>query len=122
MRIGVCSWADKGLLDPPLSRYHCERERCAFLADLVHDPERDRLDRRPGQPAGDPAPFEALDGPSEESERLVSAYTGLVAVTPAAVCSLCHNWLSRPAMTACMRPSGCAAKVRAVALSPARES
>jgi coenzyme F420 biosynthesis associated uncharacterized protein len=30
------------------------------------------------QPAGDPAPFELLDGPAEESERLVSAYTGLV--------------------------------------------
>ncbi len=29
------------------------------------------------QPAGDPAPFESLDGPSAESERLVSAYTGL---------------------------------------------
>ena len=34
------------------------------------------------QPAGDPAPFEALDGPAEESERLVSAYTGLVAAAP----------------------------------------
>src|SRR5829696_3466206 len=34
------------------------------------------------QPAGDPAPFEALEGPSEESERLVSAYTGLVAPGP----------------------------------------
>ncbi len=34
------------------------------------------------QPAGDPAPFEALDGPSEESERLVSAYTGLVPSAP----------------------------------------
>jgi coenzyme F420 biosynthesis associated uncharacterized protein len=31
------------------------------------------------QPAGDPAPFEALSGPAAESERLVSAYTGLVA-------------------------------------------
>src|SRR5215210_6497267 len=30
------------------------------------------------QPAGDPAPFEALEAPSEESERLVSAYTGRV--------------------------------------------
>jgi coenzyme F420 biosynthesis associated uncharacterized protein len=30
------------------------------------------------QPAGDPAPFELLDGPAEESVRLVSAYTGLV--------------------------------------------
>jgi coenzyme F420 biosynthesis associated uncharacterized protein len=30
------------------------------------------------QPAGDPEPFQALAGPSEESERLVSAYTGLV--------------------------------------------
>src|SRR6185503_18788576 len=34
------------------------------------------------QPAGDPAPFELLDGPAEESERLVSAYTGLVPATP----------------------------------------
>jgi coenzyme F420 biosynthesis associated uncharacterized protein len=34
------------------------------------------------QPAGDPAPFEALEGPSEESERLVSAYTGLVPTGP----------------------------------------
>jgi coenzyme F420 biosynthesis associated uncharacterized protein len=34
------------------------------------------------QPAGDPAPFEALEGPSEESERLVSAYTGLVPSAP----------------------------------------
>ena len=29
------------------------------------------------QPAGDPTPFESLEGPSAESERLVSAYTGL---------------------------------------------
>src|SRR4051794_313435 len=34
------------------------------------------------QPAGDPAPFEALEAPSEESERLVSAYTGLVPSAP----------------------------------------
>jgi coenzyme F420 biosynthesis associated uncharacterized protein len=34
------------------------------------------------QPAGDPAPFEALAGPAEESERLVSAYTGLVPTAP----------------------------------------
>src|SRR5829696_9583098 len=34
------------------------------------------------QPAGDPTPFEALDAPSEESERLVSAYTGLVPAAP----------------------------------------
>ena len=34
------------------------------------------------QPAGDPAPFELLAGPSEESERLVSAYTGLVPAGP----------------------------------------
>ena len=34
------------------------------------------------QPAGDPAPFEALEAPSEESERLVSAYTGLVPTGP----------------------------------------
>jgi coenzyme F420 biosynthesis associated uncharacterized protein len=31
------------------------------------------------QPAGDPTPFEQLSGPAEESERLVSAYTGLSA-------------------------------------------
>lgn len=31
------------------------------------------------QPAGDPGPFEQLTGPAEEAERLVSAYTGLVA-------------------------------------------
>jgi coenzyme F420 biosynthesis associated uncharacterized protein len=38
------------------------------------------------QPAGDPAPFELLEGPAAESERLVSAYTGLVpaAAVPAA--------------------------------------
>ena len=30
------------------------------------------------QPAGDPAPFERLSAPAAESERLVSAYTGLV--------------------------------------------
>ena len=34
------------------------------------------------QPTGDPAPFEALEGPSEEAERLVSAYTGLVPQAP----------------------------------------
>jgi coenzyme F420 biosynthesis associated uncharacterized protein len=34
------------------------------------------------QPTGDPAPFEALEGPAEESERLVSAYTGLTADGP----------------------------------------
>jgi coenzyme F420 biosynthesis associated uncharacterized protein len=34
------------------------------------------------QPAGDPAPFERLEGPAEESERLVSAYTGLVPSGP----------------------------------------
>jgi coenzyme F420 biosynthesis associated uncharacterized protein len=34
------------------------------------------------QPSGDPAPFEALGGPAAESERLVSAYTGLVPATP----------------------------------------
>jgi coenzyme F420 biosynthesis associated uncharacterized protein len=34
------------------------------------------------QPAGDPAPFELLEGPAEESERLVSAYTGLVPAAP----------------------------------------
>src|SRR4051794_41951958 len=31
------------------------------------------------QPAGDPAPYQLLDGPAAESERLVSAYTGLKA-------------------------------------------
>jgi coenzyme F420 biosynthesis associated uncharacterized protein len=31
------------------------------------------------QPAGDPTPFQDLSGPAAESERLVSAYTGLVA-------------------------------------------
>jgi coenzyme F420 biosynthesis associated uncharacterized protein len=35
------------------------------------------------QPSGDSAPFERLDGPAAESERLVGAYTGLVA--PAAL-------------------------------------
>jgi coenzyme F420 biosynthesis associated uncharacterized protein len=30
------------------------------------------------QPSGDPAPFEGVGAPSAESERLVSAYTGLV--------------------------------------------
>jgi coenzyme F420 biosynthesis associated uncharacterized protein len=34
------------------------------------------------QPAGDPEPFEAVDGPAAESERLVSEYTGLVAAEP----------------------------------------
>jgi coenzyme F420 biosynthesis associated uncharacterized protein len=34
------------------------------------------------QPAGDPAPFEALARPAAESERLVSAYTGLVPTAP----------------------------------------
>ena len=34
------------------------------------------------QPAGDPAPFERLSAPAAESERLVSAYTGLVASSP----------------------------------------
>jgi coenzyme F420 biosynthesis associated uncharacterized protein len=33
-------------------------------------------------PAGDPAPFQALAGPNAESERLVSAYTGLEPATP----------------------------------------
>jgi coenzyme F420 biosynthesis associated uncharacterized protein len=37
------------------------------------------------QPAGDPAPFEQLAGPAEEAERLVSAYTGLVAMRPVPV-------------------------------------
>ena len=34
------------------------------------------------QPAGDPAPFEALSAPAAESERLVSEYTGLVPAAP----------------------------------------
>ena len=34
------------------------------------------------QPAGDPAPFTALAGPAEESERVVSAYTGLTPAAP----------------------------------------
>ena len=34
------------------------------------------------QPSGEPAPFEALSAPAAESERLVSAYTGLVATAP----------------------------------------
>src|SRR5205085_321819 len=34
------------------------------------------------QPAGEPAPFRSLTGPAEESERLVSAYTGLTPTSP----------------------------------------
>jgi coenzyme F420 biosynthesis associated uncharacterized protein len=34
------------------------------------------------QPAGDSTPFEALEGPAAEAERLVSAYTGLVPAEP----------------------------------------
>ena len=34
------------------------------------------------QPAGDPMPYEDLSGPAADSERLVSAYTGLTALTP----------------------------------------
>jgi coenzyme F420 biosynthesis associated uncharacterized protein len=34
------------------------------------------------QPSGDSAPFYAVEGPAAESERLVSAYTGLVASGP----------------------------------------
>ncbi len=34
------------------------------------------------QPSGDPKPFEQLTGPAAESERLVSAYTGLTPLTP----------------------------------------
>jgi coenzyme F420 biosynthesis associated uncharacterized protein len=34
------------------------------------------------QPAGDPTPFEDLSAPAAESERLVSAYTGLTAPGP----------------------------------------
>ncbi len=34
------------------------------------------------QPAGDPTPFETLEQPAAEAERLVSAYTGLVSALP----------------------------------------
>ena len=34
------------------------------------------------QPAGDPGPFERLSAPAAESERLVSAYTGLLPAEP----------------------------------------
>jgi coenzyme F420 biosynthesis associated uncharacterized protein len=34
------------------------------------------------QPGGNPAPFQQLEEPSAESERLVSAYTGLIAAAP----------------------------------------
>jgi len=34
------------------------------------------------QPSGNPEPFEAVAGPAAESERLVSAYTGLVPAEP----------------------------------------
>jgi coenzyme F420 biosynthesis associated uncharacterized protein len=34
------------------------------------------------QPGGDPRPYEAVNGPAAESERLVSAYTGLTADGP----------------------------------------
>jgi coenzyme F420 biosynthesis associated uncharacterized protein len=34
------------------------------------------------QPSGNPAPFERLTAPAAESERLVSAYTGLTTATP----------------------------------------
>ncbi len=34
------------------------------------------------QPAGDPRPYEQLSAPGAESERLVSSYTGLEALTP----------------------------------------
>jgi coenzyme F420 biosynthesis associated uncharacterized protein len=34
------------------------------------------------QPAGDPTPFERLSAPAAESERLVSAYTGLTSAAP----------------------------------------
>lgn len=37
------------------------------------------------QPAGDPAPFEQLAEPAAEAERLVSEYTGLIAVQPVPV-------------------------------------
>jgi coenzyme F420 biosynthesis associated uncharacterized protein len=34
------------------------------------------------QPAGDPEPFQAVEAPAAESERLVSTYTGLIAADP----------------------------------------
>jgi coenzyme F420 biosynthesis associated uncharacterized protein len=34
------------------------------------------------QPAGDPEPYQAVDAPTAESERLVASYTGLEAYTP----------------------------------------
>jgi coenzyme F420 biosynthesis associated uncharacterized protein len=37
------------------------------------------------QPAGSPAPFEQPEGPAAEAERLVSGYTGLVALAPVPV-------------------------------------
>ena len=37
------------------------------------------------QPAGNPEPFEQLAEPAAEAERLVSAYTGLVAAQPVPV-------------------------------------
>jgi coenzyme F420 biosynthesis associated uncharacterized protein len=47
------------------------------------------------QPAGDPEPFERLDGPAAESERLVSAYTGLTpqAPLPLAEAVSRHGWI-----------------------------
>jgi coenzyme F420 biosynthesis associated uncharacterized protein len=53
------------------------------------------------QPAGDPTPFERLAGPAAESERLVSAYTGLAAE-------------SLPAAEAVGRPEWIDANLRAI--------
>jgi coenzyme F420 biosynthesis associated uncharacterized protein len=52
-------------------------------------------------PAGDPAPFQELAGPAAESERLVSAYTGLTAA-------------SLPAAEAVGRPEWIDANLRAI--------
>jgi len=42
------------------------------------------------QPAGDPGPFRAVAGASEESERLVGAYTGLRPIEPLPVAEAVH--------------------------------
>jgi coenzyme F420 biosynthesis associated uncharacterized protein len=43
------------------------------------------------QPAGDPEPFQAVEAPTAESERLVAAYTGLVATDPVPVPEALHR-------------------------------
>jgi coenzyme F420 biosynthesis associated uncharacterized protein len=62
------------------------------------------------QPAGDPTPFQQLSGPAAESERLVSAYTGLSAE-------------SLPVAEAVGRPEWIDANLRAIAgvLDPVAE-